>query len=641
MIPFRKSIGFRLLGISFILLAFPLLVDSFILVQQRYEHTVADAKGYLVEVAHLRELPLAEIQPLNKPLLDVMSYFLKLETDFPTKPDKELNEKLKKIANVGDFSGIFLLEITEDRRYIVTASNLSNFVGRDYTDFFRLHDVFSTVALERGFSSFISYNSKTLAPYFIITHLIYSLKEERTVGILAVSDDITYKLKELLQKDEHRYPVSFALLLPSTVVFASTDPDMQFHYFLPLKPEYKQLFIEEEPFAAKLLPDKPIEVDDKIGYPFFEFKWDGEEQIGYVKKLPGANFALLTYASKSEIFRSPVINFFNIYGVYGLILLIGGTVAYLLTMRMAKPIQNLSMVMQEIQKGDLEFRYQKDPLGFEINVLGNIFNEMVDAVLEQKKVAEEERVARETYARELRLGQQVQRSLLPQQMPRYPGVDVAEMYIPAIEVGGDFYDIFVKQGMKGESQLVLAVADASGKGVQACFYSLSVRNMLRTYAKEYDDVGVAMSATNNLFRLDTAETGMFVTVLMGVYDYRTGIFNYFSAGHNPAIVRREEGSIEVLRHHGVAMGVVPAKDQYAESIQLNRGDAVILYTDGITEAHNEKYELYGEERLIKLIRTEGWRTSSDIVERIVRDVNLFAGKAPQHDDITLLIMKTI
>lgn len=641
MIPFRKSIGFRLLGISFILLAFPLLVDSFILVQQRYEHTVADAKGYLVEVAHLRELPLSQIQPLNRPLIEVMSYFLKLQTDFPQKPTEEIDEKLKKMANIGNFSGVFLLKITEDGRYIVSASSLPGFVGKDYTNFFRLNDLFSPDAIERGYSSYVSYNDKTLEPFFTVAHLVYSLKEERAVGVLAVSDDISYKLNELLEVDEHRYPVSFALLLPSTVIFASSDPEMRFHYFLPLKPEYRRLFIEENPFVAKLLPEEPIEVDDNIGYPFFEFKWNGKEQIGYVKKLSVGNFGLLTFASKDEIFRSPVINFFNIYSIYALILIIGGTVACILTMRMAKPIQSLSSIMQEIQKGDLDLRYQQDPLGFEINVLGNIFNEMVDAVLEQKKVAEEERVSRETFARELRLGQQVQRSLLPQKMPKYPGVDVAEMYIPAIEVGGDFYDIFVKEGRDKEDQLVLAVADASGKGVQACFYSLSVRNMLRTYAKEYDDVGMAMSATNNLFRLDTADIGMFVTAVMGVYDYKSRMFHYFSAGHNPGIVRREDGKIEVLRHHGIAMGVLPTKDPHAESIQLHRGDAVILYTDGITEAHDEKYELFGEEKLISLIEKEGWRSASEIVEHIVSDVNAFAGKAPQHDDITLLVMKTI
>lgn len=611
-------------------------MDSFILIQKRYERRIVEAKDYLVEIAQQRELPLAQIQPLNKPLLEMMAHFLKLQSDFPEKPDKELNDKLKEMAKIGDFYGVFILKITDDKRYIVTASSDSNFVGKDYTNFFNLHDI-----IDREMSSYISYNSKTLEPYFIVAHLIFSPEQEKVIGLLAISDDITYKHKELLVLDDHRYPVSFALLLPSTVVFAATDPEMRFHYFLDLQPEQRQLFIEEELFPGKLLPDEPIKVEEGIGKPFFEFTWQGEEQIGYVKKLPDNNFTLLTYAAKDKIFHSPILNFFNIYSIYGLILIIGGTVAYLLIRRMAKPIQDLSVVMQKIQQGEIHLRYKIDPLGFEINALGTIFNEMVDAVLEQKKVAEEERLKREILARELILGQQAQRSLLPQKMPQYPGVELAELYIPAIEVGGDFYDVFVKTRTDTSPQLFIAVADASGKGVQACFYSLSVRNMLRTYAKEYDDVGMAMSATNNLFTLDTGETGMFVTVFMGAYDYDTQTFKYFSSGHNPGIVRREDGSIEILQHHGIAMGVLQTGDQHEASIQLNKGDTVILYTDGVTEAHNEEYQHYGEERLAQLIQSEGWRSASELVEQIAKQVDHFVGQTPQHDDITLLIMKII
>ncbi len=637
MIPFRKSIGFRILGISFILLALPLLVDAFILAEQRYEETLTDAKGHLVEVAYSRELPLTQIQPLKKPLLEVMSFYLNLENSFPEKPDTELNEKLRTLANIGNFSEIFLIKITDDDHFVVTASSLPKFIGRDYTDFFRLNNLLQTDILKK--SGFIAYNNKISDPFFIVSHLVYSEKGDKPIGVLAISDNLTYKLSDLLEKDEDRFEVSFALLLPSSVVFASSDPQMRFEYFKSLTSEYRKLFAQEEPFAGRELPNEPLKVDDSIGNPFFEFKWKGKEQIGYITDLPHANFSLLTYASKEAIFRAPVTNFFKIYGIYALILLVGGIIAYVLTRRMAKPMQFLSRVMQKIQQGDLGVRYKQDALGFEINVLGDIFNEMVDAVLEQKKVAEEERVTRETLARELRLGQQVQRSLLPQKMPKYPGVDLAEMYIPAIEVGGDFYDVFVKERENAPDQLALAVADASGKGVQACFYSLSVRNMLRTYARVYDDVGMAMSATNNLFGLETGESGMFVTVVMGVYDHKTGMFQYFSSGHNSPIVRRENGKIEVLRQHGIAMGVISTEDQHAETIKLMKGDAVILYTDGITEAHNEEFEIYGEERLIELIREEGSRGASEIREKILRDVDTFVGTAPQHDDITLLVMK--
>ena len=641
MIPFRKSLGFRLLGISFILLALPLLVDSFILIQKRYQYAIAGAKSHLIDMAYLRELPLTELQPLNEPLLEVMSYFLDLQSDFPNEPNTELNEKLQRMAEIGEFSEIFILKITDEEEYIATASSSPNIVGRNYTDFFRLNNLLSANTLKRGFNIYIFYDETTFEPYVLLAHLIFSAEKKKVIGVLVVADDINFKLQKILQKTTQRFPVSFALLYPSTVVFAGTDPTLRFHYLLPLQPEYRQLFIQEAPFVEKLLPNEPIDVNNRIGYPFFEFFWQGEDQIGYIKKLPNVNFSLLTYAPKKKLLHAQPISFFNIYSIYALTLVIGGGVAYLLTMRMAKPIGNLSVVMQEISKGNIHFRYRKDWLGFEINVLGSIFNDMIDTLLEQKKIAEEDRVTRETLARELRLGQQIQQQLLAQKIPKYPGVDMAEKYIPAIEVGGDFYDVFIKERTEASSQLFFAVADASGKGSRACFYSLSVRNMLRIYAKEYDDVGMAMSATNNLFKLDAADTGMFVTVLMGMYDDDTKTFYYFSAGHNPPILRREDGSIEILRHHGIAMGVLETGKQQAHSIQLSKGDTLVLYTDGITEAQNEKFELYGEERLINLIRYEGFRSASELVESIVLQTKEFTGTASQHDDITLMVMKVI
>ena len=547
-----------------------------------------------------------------------------------------MSEKLTKMAKIGDFSGIFLIKITDDDRYIITDSNLPDFIGRDSTDFFKLNNLFDPEAIERGFASYISYNPKTHLPYFIVAHLVFPTDElENPEGVLAVSSNITPNLKELLALDDHKYPVSFALLFPSSVVFSSTDPALRFHYFHPLTDKQRRIFIEEEPFTAKLLPDEPIKIDESIGAPFFEFEWENEAQIGYSKKLPGSNFSLLTYASKEEVFRSPILNFFNLYSVYGLILLIGGIAAYIVTKRMAKPIRSLSAVMEGIQKGDVQLRYQADFWGFEINNVGAIFNEMIDTLLEKKKVAEEERVQRETFASELRLGQQVQRSLLPQKMPSYRGVDVAQKYIPAIEVGGDFYDVYVND----DASLVLAIADASGKGVQACFYSLSLRNMLRTYVKEGDTLGKAIWATNNLFQEDSGDSGMFVTLAGGIYNRQKRVMSYFSAGHNPAIVRRTDGRVEILTHHDIALGILPTEKREGEEVKLEKGDTVVFYTDGVTEAHNEVFELFGEARLEKFLKEKGGGTASEIVEGIADRVSEFAGKAPQHDDITLLVMR--
>lgn len=637
MIPFHKSIGFRILLISFILLALPLLVDSFIFVQRSYEHAIEDAKGYLAEIANKRELPLTGIQPVNKTLFDVLVNFLGVKKHFPQEPNEELNEKLQGIAKAGGFYGVFLLKVTPDNRLIVVGSGLPQFIGRDYTDFFVLNSFYSQTIFEKGYATYISYDNETLQPFFIVAYAIRA-PDGRPLGVMTISDDISKNLKEILKPDLDRYPVNFALLLPSSIVYAASDEELVFNYFHPLNAEYRKYFMEEEP-SAEFLPKKPLKiVTNKTSSPYLEFTWKGKTQLGYIKKFERSDFSILAYASKEAIIQAPLITFFNIYSVYGAILIIGGTLAYLLTMRMAKPIQSLSHVMQQIQQGDLQKRYQHDPLGFEINVLGSVFNQMVDAVIEQKRIVEEERVKRETFARELRLGQQVQRNLLPQAMPVYPGVEIAERYIPAIEVGGDFFDVFVKRQREKE-QLVLSVADASGKGVHACFYSLSLRNMLRTYTKEYDDIAHAMLKANNLFRQDTAESGMFVTVLMGVYDHESGNFNYYSCGHNPGLIRREDGTVERLDHPGIAMGVSEVEEAHTNSVQLNKGDTLVLYTDGITEAHDEEFRQYGEERLTDCLAKEGGESPAEIIERLVSDVTAFAGKAPQHDDITLLVMK--
>jgi len=636
MIQFRQSIGFRLLVLSFILLALPLLVDSFILIQSRYQRAIVDAKGFLAEVAHLRELPFERLQPLDKPLIETIISYLHLESSFPEQPSPELNEKLERLAAIGEFYGIFLLKLTPENKFVVVASSRPDLLGKDYTSFFQLNELSTPSAIERGYTDYIFLEPNTLRPYLIVADPIFALKPNKYVGVLAFSDDVANKIEGLLQSDKRSFRINFALLLPSSVIFAATDPEIKFQYFLPLSPQFKTLFAKQE--SMIVLPERPLLVSNTMGFPFFEFTWKDQPQIGYIKKLPNANYSLLAYASKTEIFEMPLLEFFNVYSIYGLILIIGGTAATLLTIRMAKPIQNLGNVMQKIQSGDIHLRYEKDRLGFEINVLGEIFNEMVNAVLTQKHVAEEERVKREIFVQEMKLGQQVQRSLLPQTMPTYPGVDVAEIYIPTLEVGGDFYDVFIKDPTK-DSKLVLAIADVSGKGVQACFYSLSIRNMLRIYAQRYQDIAQAMLATSDLFLLDTEDTGMFVTAFCGVYDYRTHLLSYFCCGHNPALVRRVDGSIQTLDHTGIAMGVMPSQSKKAYEVKLFKGDTLVLYTDGVTEAHDEKYENYGEERLIHCLRQNGDKSASQIVEAIVGQVNHFAGSASQHDDITLLAMK--
>ena len=637
MIPFRKSLAFRILGISIILLALPLLVDSFILVQQGYRDAIKDAKEHLIEKAYSKELPLKRMQPVKRPLLVVIEKILNLQAEFPDLPQSETDAKLAKFSQERDFTGIFLLKLNDEGRLVVINSSVPGHEGNDYTDLFKLYDIYSEKSKERGYINLISYDAQTLQPYFLVVRVVYSEGDQQPLGVLMVAGEVGARFETLLVPDDENFLVDYALLLPDTIVFAASDPDFQFQYFAPVDKERKALFLKEEPLAKDLLPEKPLLVLENKEYPFFRFMWDGEEQIGYIKEIAESNISLLVYASKKAIFKQPMIDFLSIYGVYAIILVGGSILAFFLTKRMSRPMQNLSRVMGGIQVGHLEMRYKEDPLGYEINQLGTIFNEMVDTLLQKQRLAEEERIKRERYAKELLIGREVQRSLLPKKMPKYPGVELAEVYLPAKEVGGDFYDVFIR-GEKNE-ELALVIADASGKGVRACFYSLGVRSMLRTYAQKYEAVQSVLANTNKLFCQDTGDTGMFVTALVGFYNHESRTLRYYSAGHNPLLIRRVNGETTFVDHLGAALGIEVGEKGGDQSVQLASGDVVVFYTDGITEAHNEQNQLFGEERLVQLVEGCEGQTPSEMIAAILKEVEKFVGDAAQHDDITMLIMK--
>lgn len=637
MIPFRKSLGFRLFVVSFILLALPLVIDSIILTQEHFRNMIRNAEEHLKDVAHERELPLTLMHPVKLPIFQVISSAFDLQENFPQAPSDQLNKKLEKIAQIGRFSKVYFLKITPKGGHVVVATSDGTYLGEDDTNFFLLNKLFPTDTAQKEYINYFASDSQTGVPSLVVVYVVYSSTTNQPIGSIVISNQIGDKISTLLATDTETYPVKFAIMLPSTILYSSVDPTLNLQHFQPLDPWYRKLFIKHEAIPADRLPDKPLP-NHKIDSSFFEFTWKGEDYLGYIKALPEANYSLLTYASKKDILRRPLIEFINDYSIYGLVLLFGGSITFLIIRRMAKPLQTLSGVMEKIQQGDLTPRYISDPWGFEINDLGKIFDEMVDSVIENKKVTEEERIKQEMLEQELLLGQEAQKKLLRKQNPDYPGIDFGIKFIPAVEVGGDFFDIFVR-GKEGEQQLVLAIADASGKGVHACLYSLTFRNILRAYAQECNDVADAMDRINRLFCADVGDTGMFITAVMGFYDRHTHTLSYSSWGHPPGLIRRKSGKVEVLKNSGMAMGFLSTHLAQTMKVQLDLGDTIVFYSDGITEAHNEEYEIFGETRLIQCLEEMEGLGAREMLGQIKKQMDAFTGRAPQHDDITMLAMR--
>jgi len=253
-----------------------------------------------------------------------------------------------------------------------------------------------------------------------------------------------------------------------------------------------------------------------------------------------------------------------------------------------------------------------------------------------KKISERERLKKE-----LEIAAKVQLSLLPKEEPKIPGYEIYAISIPAIEAGGDYFDFVNLSGGK----LGIAIGDVSGKGVGAAIYMTLTKGILQAHAEEDVSPKNVLGKVNRLL-YKTIEKNSFVSMFYAILDTQKHSILYSRAGHNPGILCSEEGgSTRLLLSKGMALGLeeghVFSATLKEEEVLLKKGDVFLLYTDGFTEAMNERQELYGEERLIKLIRTNHGRTSKEIINLILKDVKRFVDNYPQHDDMTMLVVKRI
>ena len=204
----------------------------------------------------------------------------------------------------------------------------------------------------------------------------------------------------------------------------------------------------------------------------------------------------------------------------------------------------------------------------------------------------------------------------------------------AKEVGGDFYDYFVRD----ENRVCFLIADVSGKGTPAALFMMTAKTMIKDYALTKDSTSEIFNAVN--VRLcENNEEGMFATAWIGIVDTRTMTLQYTNAGHNyPFFLRRGKNCEPLKTVHGLFLAGMEFTQYKQTEIKLEPGDRLLLYTDGVTEAHNRTDALYGEERLEKVLESTQDSTGEQVLDCIFKDVNDFAGETPQFDDITMVVL---
>lgn len=243
--------------------------------------------------------------------------------------------------------------------------------------------------------------------------------------------------------------------------------------------------------------------------------------------------------------------------------------------------------------------------------------------------------------RELAVGREIQRSMLPQQQPQIDGWKVAARYHAANEVGGDFYDFFALT--EDRRQWNLIIADVADKGVPSALYMVLTRTAVRNAADPQRGPAATLQLANRYILADT-QADILVSALCGRLNADSGQFVYSNAGHNfPLWWRAEPAAIVELREHGLIMGVRLNLQLSDYAIQLQPGDVLVMYTDGVTEAHKEDHEEYGAQRLAETVaafmRANPTASPEILVEVILDSVAHFVAGAPQADDMTLLVLK--
>lgn len=274
--------------------------------------------------------------------------------------------------------------------------------------------------------------------------------------------------------------------------------------------------------------------------------------------------------------------------------------------------------------------------GNEVEKMAEAFRKMQEDMAAYVRSLIDMTAEKERIGAELSVATQIQADLLPRIFPAFPDRPEFDIYAettPAKEVGGDFYDFFLIDA----DHLALVIADVSGKGVPAALFMVVAKTLIKNYAQSGESPADVFTKTNAQL-CEGNDAGLFVTAWMAVLEISTGLLCYVNAGHNPPLLRRHGGEYEWLRSRPGFVLAGLEETRYRENpIQLNPGDRLFLYTDGVTEATDAEQRLFGEERLVQSLNGFPDGVSArETLGGIKRSINAFVGEAEQFDDITML-----
>ncbi|HEY6366173.1 MAG TPA: SpoIIE family protein phosphatase [Candidatus Binatia bacterium] len=322
-------------------------------------------------------------------------------------------------------------------------------------------------------------------------------------------------------------------------------------------------------------------------------------------------------------------------------LMIGLALAYIIAAKVSRPLSQLAGYAKNLPSR--EFRSEPDPAVEGLSRRGDEVGRLAEAFLFMQKMLQEyldhlkkTTAAKERIESELNIAHEIQMSMVPKTFPAFPErseFDIFATLVPAKEVGGDLYDFFFID----DDHLCFAVGDVSDKGVPASLFMAVTKTLFRATASNCGTPGEILARLNAEICRDN-ESCMFVTFFCGILDVRTGQVDYSNGGHNLPYYLHHDGVSPLKNAGGGALGLVEQSPYASGRMVLAPGEALLLYTDGVTEAIDLSKTLYSDQRLEQFLETNRGSAPRQIIGDLVSDVRHFAGEAPQSDDITVLAL---
>lgn len=248
----------------------------------------------------------------------------------------------------------------------------------------------------------------------------------------------------------------------------------------------------------------------------------------------------------------------------------------------------------------------------------------------------DERMERERMERELELATEIQQRFQPSAPPKMEGYEFQGISFSCYEIGGDYYDFIRLQ----DGKMLVALGDVSGKGTAAALLMSSLHAAIHAQVAASRPLGEMIKSVN-VYLAENTPANRFVTLFAAVLDPQTGNLTYINAGHNPPLLGRADGTITQLTSGGLPLGLLPMADYEVSTTNLNAGDALIVYSDGVSEANNIREEEFGMDRLTDVFRRNLGASAAGIRDKVESALSAFTQTAPANDDITLVIVKRV